>query len=132
MMHLTLGQAARETGKSKSTLTRAIKSGRLSALRGDDGSYLIDPAELFRVWPATGSATHDAPPSGEPHTTPDDSLAVLRVKLEAAQAALDRERELNSDLTRRLDRAEERVLQLTHREAAEGQPRGLLRRIWGR
>lgn len=132
MMQLSLGQAARQTGKSKSTLTRAIKSGRLSAHRSDDGSYLIEPSELFRVWPATGSATLDAPPSGEPHATPDDTLAVMRVRLEAAQAALDRERELNSDLTRRLDRAEERVLLLTHREGAGEPPKGFLRRLWGR
>ena len=131
-MQLTLGQAARQTGKSKSTLTRAIKSGRLSATRSDDGSYLIDPAELFRVWPATGSGTPSTQPSKEPDTTPDDSPVVLRVRLEAAQAALDRERELNSDLTRRLDRAEERVLQLTHRDVAGQQPGGLLRWLWTR
>jgi excisionase family DNA binding protein len=132
MMQLTLGQAARQTGKSKSTLTRAIKSGRLSATRSDDGSYLIDPAELFRVWPATGSGTPSTQPPREPDTTPDDSLVVLQVRLEAAQAALDRERELNGDLTRRLDRAEERVLQLTHRDVVGQQPRGLLRWLWTR
>ena len=51
---LTLGQAARATGKAKVTLARAIKSGRLSATRSDDGSYAIDPAELARVYPFTG------------------------------------------------------------------------------
>lgn len=49
---LSMGQAARETGVSKATIHRAIKSGRLSALRQDDGSYQIDPAELFRVYGA--------------------------------------------------------------------------------
>ena len=38
---LTLGQAARLTGTSKTALTRAIKAGRLSATRRDDGSYEI-------------------------------------------------------------------------------------------
>ncbi len=33
-------------GVSKLTVQRAIKSGRLSATRCDDGSYDIDPAEL--------------------------------------------------------------------------------------
>jgi hypothetical protein len=38
---------------------------------------------------------------------------MLEVKLEATQAALEGERELNEGLTRRLDRAEERVLMLS-------------------
>ena len=46
----TLGEAAKEVGKSKTTLTRAISSGRMSGKRLDDGSYEIDPAELFRVF----------------------------------------------------------------------------------
>src|SRR5215472_12734694 len=55
-MSYTLGQAARATGKTKPTIARAIKLGRLSASRADDGSYLIDPAELHRVYPLTGKA----------------------------------------------------------------------------
>jgi hypothetical protein len=50
----TLGAAARATGKSKATISRAIKAGRLSAARSDDGGYAIDPSELSRVYPATG------------------------------------------------------------------------------
>jgi excisionase family DNA binding protein len=49
-MALTLGQAAKLVGKGKTTLTRAIQAGRLSATRRDDGSYRIDPAELARVY----------------------------------------------------------------------------------
>jgi excisionase family DNA binding protein len=43
---LTLEEAARLSGKSKSTLARAIKAGRLSANRTDLGIYEIDQAEL--------------------------------------------------------------------------------------
>jgi len=48
---LTLGQAALETGMAKSAISRAIKSGRLSARKTETGSFEIDPAELFRVYP---------------------------------------------------------------------------------
>ena len=48
----TLGQAAKAANVSKTTIQRAIKSGRLSATRRDDGSYDIDPAELRRAFPA--------------------------------------------------------------------------------
>ena len=45
---LTLGKAARETGKSKTTILRTIKSGRISASQDEDGTWRIEPAELFR------------------------------------------------------------------------------------
>jgi excisionase family DNA binding protein len=50
-MGYSLGEAAKEIGVSKPTVQRAIKSGRLSATRHDDGSYDIDPAELRRAFP---------------------------------------------------------------------------------
>jgi hypothetical protein len=56
-MILTLGQAAKAANVSKSTLSRAIKEGRMSAERKDDGAYMIDTSELFRVYPAPTSAT---------------------------------------------------------------------------
>ena len=50
-MMLTLGQAAKQVGKSKPTLSEAIKKGRLSASKNEAGHFQIDPAELFRVYP---------------------------------------------------------------------------------
>ena len=54
-MKLTLGQAAKEVGISKPSLSAAIKNGRLSAYKNESAghqrswSYEIDPAEVFRV-----------------------------------------------------------------------------------
>ena len=48
-MKLTLGQAAKHTGINKSTLSRYIKQGKISAEKQDDGSYQIDPSELDRL-----------------------------------------------------------------------------------
>jgi hypothetical protein len=56
-MSYTLGAAARATGKSKATIHRAIKSGRLSASRTERGGWLIEAAELQRVFPETGPGT---------------------------------------------------------------------------
>lgn len=50
-MKLSLGQAAKEVGKSKTAIANAVKSGRMSAEKTDTGGYAIDPAELFRVYP---------------------------------------------------------------------------------
>ena len=48
-MKLTLGQAARQAGISKSYLSRLIKSGKISAERQENGELRIDPSELDRL-----------------------------------------------------------------------------------
>lgn len=48
-MYLTLGQAAKQSGIGKATLSRYIKNGKISAQKQEDGSYRIDAAELDRV-----------------------------------------------------------------------------------
>lgn len=50
-MSYSLREAAKATGKSKPTIHRAIQKGKISAQRKADGSYIIDPAELHRVFP---------------------------------------------------------------------------------
>ncbi|MEE9319113.1 MAG: hypothetical protein V3U76_01590 [Granulosicoccus sp.] len=67
-MKHTLGTAARATGVSKSTIYRAVKSGKLSAKRNDDGEYAIDPAELHRVYPPVAQCAETA--DLERHATP--------------------------------------------------------------
>ena len=49
-MKYTLKEAADAVGKDKSTIQRAIKSGRISATINDIGNYEIDPSELYRVF----------------------------------------------------------------------------------
>ena len=52
----TLGTAAKHVGKSKPTISKAIKDGKLSATKVD-GVYQIDPSELSRVFPSTATAS---------------------------------------------------------------------------
>ena len=54
---LSLSEAATVSGHSKSTIWRAINSGRLSATRTYAGDYQIDPAELHRFSLGTGDIT---------------------------------------------------------------------------
>jgi hypothetical protein len=56
-MVFTIGQAAKESGKSKSTIWKYVNNGTLSAQKNEDGTYSIDAAELFRVFPPTGGET---------------------------------------------------------------------------
>ncbi len=133
-MELTLSGAAKVTGRSKSTLSRAIKSGRLSARRDDVGTFHIDPAELARVFPWTPTEPsswrtmqHEEPPSELP-----SAVAVLEAKVALLEQALGREREAHAregeavyDLRRRLDRAEERAHAITHHSSGPPSSAGL-------
>lgn len=120
-MQFSLSQAAKETGKGKSSIHRAIKSGRLSAQRHQDGTYSIDAAELFRAFPPALSEPvpeQGVEPHQEPSATPSKAEEVLRVRVEMLNAQLEREQETVADLRRRLDRAEERILALSLSPAA--------------
>jgi hypothetical protein len=121
-MKLSLGQAAKEVGLDKSTISRAIKSGKLSAHRKDSGGYEIDPAELFRVFAPASKKTDSAHP---PLDTPTETLfenRALRIKLEAAELRIrDKEDEVR-DLRRRLDTESEERRKLTLMLLAQPQP----------
>lgn len=97
MTELSLSQAAKLTSKSKSTINRAIKTGKLSATRHEDGSYSIDPAELSRAF--------DMEPPGDAKRSgaePDGTRLLERI--EALEAMLNREREISADLKEDRDR----------------------------
>ena len=130
-MHFTLSRAAKEAGVSKSTLSKALSNGRLSGERREDGSFHIEAAELFRVFPKR-TAQANAEPAvvtvREPPETvierPSSEVELLHLRVRMLEEQLSRERELRDqeretsqetvlDLRKRLDRSEERVLALT-------------------
>lgn len=98
----TLGLAAKAAGKSKATISRAIRAGRISAIRDADGSYTIDPAELHRVYPVTvplnGAMKQTATPHGTGAAPSPETVALQRLTEEQAETI--------RDLRLRLDRAE--------------------------
>ena len=50
-MQYSANQAAEATGKNVATITRAIKSGKITATKDTSGAWQIDGAELSRVYP---------------------------------------------------------------------------------
>lgn len=93
---LSLSQAARLTGKSKSTINRAIKSGKLSAIRHDDGTYSINAAELARVF-HIGTPYGSEWISTEPQSHPSET-ALLEAEIAALKAAREQDRDIINDL----------------------------------
>ena len=92
-MKLSASQAAKKTGKSVPTITRAIKSGKISAQKTGSGGYQIDAAELFRVFKSV-----DDDPNVKGNMSPPDTLTnpgnntlalrLLQEKVEVLEAAL--------------------------------------------
>ena len=108
MSFLTLSQAAKAISKSKSTLNRAIKSGRLSAFRNEDGTFSIDPSELARAFPQNAleraPMVHHEPILERSGTEDSNKVAMLEQLLEREREALVREREVSADLKEDRDR----------------------------
>ena len=142
-MKYTLSEAAAATGKNKATIQRAIKSGKISAPKGEAGSYEIDPSELHRVFHPVAqrvaqrdSATirNSAQQAGLP---PDfntlqriaDLEKELAVMEERKNGLEEQKRHLTDtveDLRKRLDSSEGRVLALLN----DPRPKGFWKRLF--
>ena len=117
MTSLSLREAAEQAGTSKSTIWRAIRAGRLSATRTDDGGFAIDPAELFRAFPPQRAEEH---PTGQDATAPEHSatpetgdlaarLAAAEVEITGLKALLAAERARGDELRQDIVAWRERV-----------------------
>ena len=102
-MYLSAGEAAKAAGVVKSTISKALQSGKLSyAEKGPDG-YKIDPAELFRVFPKTSETGSEKPPSNDwkPSENPTETgvyASVLEAQLEGLKALIAEKERRISDL----------------------------------
>jgi predicted site-specific integrase-resolvase len=143
-MKYTLSEAAAATGKNKTTIQRAIKSGKISASKGEAGSYEIDPSELHRVFrPVAQRGAHIGNATmrngAQQIGLPPDSNALQRIAdLEKELAVMEertngleeQKRQLTDtveDLRKRLDSSEGRVLALVN----DPRPKGFWKRIFG-
>jgi hypothetical protein len=114
----SLGQAARAVGKAKSTLSRDVKSGKISAVRNPDGSITIDPAELHRVYPpverlngSENSRSNDPQPLEPSDATGFEhrEVELLRTLTAEKDARITELTADKDDLRRRLDTATQQL-----------------------
>src|SRR3954453_9834680 len=104
MATFSIRDAAREAGVSKTSILRAIQSGRMSAPRKDDGGYAIDPAELFRAFPPRGTDAGRGARSGDADRgQPVPPGPETADPLSGRFAALEAEVQALKELVRRLD-----------------------------
>ena len=143
MAGLSLREAAQQARTSKSTILRAIQSGRLSASRTDDGGYSIDPAELCRVYPPRNDAPEQSgdQSAGQSATglVPDAAteLRIRNAQLEAGfnalKAILEAEKKHLEEVREDRDRwaAQAERLALPAPESPQPQPSAPARRLFG-
>jgi len=130
MKHLTLGEAAKMTGKSKPTISKAIKDGKISANKVD-GVFQIEVSELLRVYPAKSETdANTTPSSGNAENTAITDLQIkhLEEKLRDAEhrmMKLEQERDQAID-DARSDRA--RFMALLE----DNRPKGFWARFTGK
>lgn len=131
---VSAGEAAKRLGRAKSTITRAIHAGDLSAFKDADGRYWIEPAELVRAFPdatltdaapvqnkhdetsRTGAKDEDKPlqrsakPEDATRGAHQVTIDALKRQIETAEEERNRERRqlegTISDLRGRLDQSE--------------------------
>lgn len=128
-MVYTLGEAARATGKSKATISKAIKSGRVSAIKDETGTFQIDPSELHRVYPLTVSSEHKETPANTLKKTDiDGTIRELQARLEAAHERLSDKETVIADLREDRDRWRQQATALL----TDQRPKGFFSKLLGR
>jgi hypothetical protein len=100
----SLKQAAEAVGRGKPAILRAIQRGLISAQRNAKNEWLIDPAELHRVYPpvaGNGAQSNET----ERHATPD-ATEVLQGENALLREQIELLKDERQDLRRRLDQSE--------------------------
>ena len=131
MSILTLGEAAKMTGVSKPTISKAVLSGKVTGIKGENGVFQIEKSELIRVYP---EKTNKAGASKSTSATKAGSaVAELENKHLAEQVA---------DLQARLSKTEDRLetAEIREREAnarvfaliEDHRPKSMWQRITGK
>lgn len=103
--YISLNEAAKITGKAKSTISKALKSGKMSYVSKDakTGTYEIDPAEADRVFPKNRKLPNSY--QSENASNPTESN-VLEVKLHSLEQRFSDAEKTIEDLRNRLDKSE--------------------------
>lgn len=142
----SLKQAAEAVGRGKPAILRAIQKGIISGTRSAKNEWLIDPAELHRVYPPI--ARNDSQSVQTERGATPDAAVILQRENELLKEQIELLRDERQDLRRRLDQSEEErretqgkltaILTYQPEQKAEAQPEptskksGLLEKLFGR
>ncbi|MBL4746239.1 MAG: hypothetical protein JKY08_07700 [Flavobacteriaceae bacterium] len=133
-MSYTLGQAAKATGKAKSTILRAIKKGLIKDTRDHNNNYALLEAEVHTLWPllrSNGSKTVSTKQNETLNKTSELEVEVkmLREMLEVANGNTKKAEEREVEWR---EQAKSIALMLPKPSVeVENKPKGWFRRLVG-
>ena len=141
--YMSLNEVAKLTGRAKSTISKALKSGKMSYVSKDErsGAYEIDPAEAERVFPRkqeTAASDH-IKNTDKTHGNSALSVEVKMLREQIERGDLDRNRE-REQLSRQVEILQEQIERQSadHRQALavitdqREQPKAKFKWIWQR
>lgn len=116
MENLSIREAVKHYNVSRPTLTKALKSGKISGTQDDQGKWSIDPSELARVYQPRSAPLNRGGPVKPGH--PEDNLSTLNIP---DSGELDRLRTQLAEVELRAVKAETRAdaAELLAKERAE-------------
>lgn len=131
MPEVTTAQAAELTGKNRTTIWRACKTGRISAVRGAAGDFLIQVAELERAYgtlrapqPANGlqEVAEQQPATSFATSILEHEVALLRERVASLERDKDDLRGERDRLLGVLEKQSDHIKLLTDQRAPETPP----------
>jgi excisionase family DNA binding protein len=121
---LSLREAAELSGTSKSSVFRAIKSGRLSATRTDQGEFRVDPAEVMRAYAADNVSVRGRRASVERgDATPVPARSEAESEVLALRTEVRLLREMADDLKAQRDKWQQQAERLALTGPVTSRPR---------
>ena len=127
-MSYTLNEAAKAVGKSKTTIHRAIKSGKISASKLDSGAYAIDPSELHRAFQVGTEERTTRNATEQTETT----SGTADIRLEMLEKERERERQQLEETIADLREDRDKWRQQATALLEDKRPKGLWARLRGR
>ncbi len=130
-MGISAKEAAELVGMSKDGILKAIRTGKISAQKDINGTWRIEPVELFRVYEATSTSDHahiDATLQSSTEASTDSLQSEIRVLREMLQ----RQDDVIADLRERLDVATDGWHKTTLILSDKQQPRSWWARMLGK
>ena len=126
--NLTISQAVKLSGKSRSVIFRAIKNGQISATKNDKGHHLIDKSELSRWMDANRSEQTTEQTYGltkKLTEKPENNVvdALVKAKDETIRQQAERIAELKEQLEREQGRGDRLEARLLTDQRPEDKPR---------
>lgn len=113
-MYLSLADAAKLAGVSKSALFKSMKRGVFSGVRDEvSGEWRINISELQRVYTLKDPATLTEEPQKKEDVPSVPESAILSERLRALEMTLDQMKSERDDLRRRLDAESDERRRLT-------------------